>query len=190
MAERPQLRETTATGTGTQVTQAEPHLPRLLQPFTVPVGGRSVAEPSPPLLILNFPSPAPLPASGLQRRAPAGRGWTAVLYQHFPRPAPPVARDLVHRGAVSRTRKEPKCAPPPRAKPVRLHRLSFSRYSPRGSALARPASGASSSSILSSPAAGQGQELPGTKARERPGCVGGAQCWVLSWRGSSARWVG
>lgn len=64
MAERPQLRETTATGTGAQVTQAEPHLPRPLQPFTVPVGWRISAEPGPPRRTLNFAGPAPRRSRG------------------------------------------------------------------------------------------------------------------------------
>lgn len=96
MAERPQLRETTATRTGAQVTQAEPHLPRPLQPFTVPVGWRISAEPSPPRLTLNFAGPAPRRSPGLQPQAPAPPDWSALLYQHFPLPTPRVAGGRGH----------------------------------------------------------------------------------------------
>ncbi|XP_076999232.1 uncharacterized protein LOC143668361 [Tamandua tetradactyla] len=120
MAERPQLREATATGTGPQVTRAEPHLPGALQPFTVARGGRSSAESSPRQLILNFPSPAPLSAPGLSPRLRHEPGL-----QRLPVPTlrVPVAggrglRLLIPR--VPRVRKEPKCAQPPRWAPPPL----------------------------------------------------------------------
>nr|XP_045362120.1 formin-like protein 3 [Camelus bactrianus] len=104
MAERPQLRETTATETGAQVTQAEPHLPSPLQPFTVPGGGGSCSEPSPPRLGLNFPSPAQLPAPRLQPQAPAGRTRERPPSPIFSFPILPVAGGLEYRAPCFRVR--------------------------------------------------------------------------------------
>lgn len=140
MAERPQLRETTATGTGAQVTQAEPHLPRPLQPFTVPVGWRISAEPGPPRRTLNFAGPAPRRSRGcspgLWPRRTGVLSFTNISHRQARRsPLAQGAGCQVPR--VSRTREEPKSAQPPRAEPALLRRPSFPRYCPQGPARPR-----------------------------------------------------
>lgn len=89
MAERPQLRETTATGNrdSGHAGRATPTPPG--PAFYGPGGRRSCAEPSPRRLILNFPSPAPLPAPGLQPQAPAGRRLGRPPFPAYSFPTPP-----------------------------------------------------------------------------------------------------
>lgn len=110
-------------GTGAQVTQAEPHLPHQLQPFTGPVGSRSLAEPSPLRLTLNFLSPAP----GLQLQAPPAvtraPSFTNI-FQSQSRQSLATKCTVYLVPRVSRAREERKCAQPPRAKPAQLHHLS------------------------------------------------------------------